>query len=260
MPSQATQNADPVPSSYSKNRDTQTLIPLTVKQINKAMLSNDEKVNFLIDGVDVNNVKMVGMVLNKAERVTDVNFMLDDGTGRIDCNRWVNDPVDTKEMESIMNGMYVRIHGQLKGFMGKKQLMIFGIKPVTDFDEITHHFVECIYVHSYNTKLMKPQASSSTQAHLPSSAVNTQAYQTAPPNQFSAQYAADGFSGIEKMVLEYLQLPGSVARERGVHQEELVKQLGIPLDKILASLNFLVEEGVVYQAYDDCHYKTTVNG
>lgn len=30
----------------------------------------------------------MGMVFNKAERVTDVGFMLDDGTGRIDCNRW----------------------------------------------------------------------------------------------------------------------------------------------------------------------------
>lgn len=28
------------------------------------------------------------MVLNKSERVTDVNFLIDDGTGRIECNRW----------------------------------------------------------------------------------------------------------------------------------------------------------------------------
>lgn len=28
------------------------------------------------------------MVSSRAERVTDIAFILDDGTGRIDCNRW----------------------------------------------------------------------------------------------------------------------------------------------------------------------------
>lgn len=33
-------------------------------------------------------VTLVGMVFEKAERNTDVNFVLDDGTGRIKCRRW----------------------------------------------------------------------------------------------------------------------------------------------------------------------------
>ncbi|XP_021991019.1 replication protein A 32 kDa subunit B [Helianthus annuus] len=142
MPSQATQTTDPFPSALSKHRDKQTLIPLTVKQINKAFLSNVDKVNFLIDGVDVNNVKLVGMVLNKAERVTDVSFVLDDGTGRIDCNRWVHEAVDTKEMEAILEGMYVQVHGQLKGFQGKKQLVIFGNIPNFSWDLANFHTIE----------------------------------------------------------------------------------------------------------------------
>ncbi|KAI7733577.1 hypothetical protein M8C21_005179 [Ambrosia artemisiifolia] len=56
MPPQPTQTTDPSPSAFSKNRDIQTLIPLTVNQIHKGLLSNDDKVNLLIDGVDVNNV------------------------------------------------------------------------------------------------------------------------------------------------------------------------------------------------------------
>ncbi|RVW75507.1 Replication protein A 32 kDa subunit A [Vitis vinifera] len=115
-------------SCQSMNRDTQALLPLTVKQISEAFLSSDDKSNFLIDGVEVNNVTLVGMVFNKAERVTDVGFMLDDGTGRIDCNRWVNEAVDTKEMEGILDGMYVRVHGHLKGFQGKRHLNVFSIR------------------------------------------------------------------------------------------------------------------------------------
>ena len=33
-------------------------------------------------------VRLVGRMLNKNERVTNVEFVLDDGTGRIDVNRW----------------------------------------------------------------------------------------------------------------------------------------------------------------------------
>lgn len=98
--------------SNLQNRDVQALLPLTVKQINNAFLSSDDKSNFVIDGVDVNNVsyrtcmfclflvvellvelhyvqvKLIGMVRNRAGRITDVTFALDDGTGRIDCSKW----------------------------------------------------------------------------------------------------------------------------------------------------------------------------
>lgn len=39
-----------------QNRDVQTLLPLTVKQIKDAFVSANEKSEFVIDGVDVNNV------------------------------------------------------------------------------------------------------------------------------------------------------------------------------------------------------------
>lgn len=33
-------------------------------------------------------VTLVGLVYNKEERASDVNFTLDDGTGRVVCKRW----------------------------------------------------------------------------------------------------------------------------------------------------------------------------
>ncbi|KAJ0788445.1 putative replication factor A protein [Helianthus annuus] len=151
MPPPAAQTADPSPSVFTEKRDAKRLLPLTVNQIN--------------DGVDVNNVKLVGMVLNKAEgSINEIRFVLDDGTGRIDCLKWYTSfvmldrccLVRILRLIAFREGVYVRVHGQVKELQGKKHLMVFGIKPVTDFDEITvtHHFVECIDVHSYNTRLM----------------------------------------------------------------------------------------------------------
>ncbi|XP_057496011.1 replication protein A 32 kDa subunit B-like isoform X3 [Actinidia eriantha] len=234
---QSTQSADPS-FSPAKNRDTQPLVPLTVKQISQAFQSSDDKSNFLIDGIDVNNATLVGMVFNKAERITDVSFVLDDGTGRIDCIRWVNEAVDTKEMEEISDGMYVRVHGHLKGFQGKKQLVVFSIRPLTDYNEIAYHFVECMYVHVDNTKLQKAQGGVTT-PNMPNSTVSTpsKGYQAAPQNLYTGHYGMDGLKGIDQMVIDYLQQPSC-----------------------LLSIKSLEDEGLVYSTIDEYHFKSTGNG
>ncbi|PIN06588.1 Single-stranded DNA-binding replication protein A (RPA), medium (30 kD) subunit [Handroanthus impetiginosus] len=261
MPSQATQTADPA-FSPAKNRDTQALLPLTVKQISEAFQASDDKANFLIDGVDVNNVKLVGMLYEKTERVTDVSFVLDDGTGRIDCHRWVNEAVDTKEMEILSNGMYVKVHGHLKGFQGKKQLMVYSVRPVTDYNEIANHFADCIYVHCHNTRLRKLQDAPHVLGYMPNTAVNTpsKGYQPTPSNHFSVQYNVDGVKGLDKIVLNYLQQPSCIAREKGVHRNELAQQLNIPEHKISEAIESLESEGLIYSTVDEFHYKSTANG
>ncbi|CAA0837824.1 Replication protein A 32 kDa subunit B [Striga hermonthica] len=233
MPSQATQTADPG-FSPAKNRDAQPLLPLTVKQISEAFQSSDDKANFLIDGVDVNNVKLVGILDEKTERVTEVSFVLDDGTGRIDCHRWVNEAIDTKEMEILLNGMYVKVHGHLKGFQGKKQLMVYSVRPLEDYNEIANHFADCIYVHCYNTKIRKLQDASQVPGHMPNSAVGapSRGYQPTPSNHFPVQYNLDGVKGLDKAILDYLQMPSSLAKEKGIHRSELAQQLKVPEAKI----------------------------
>ncbi|PNX95747.1 replication factor A protein 2 [Trifolium pratense] len=120
-------DSSPAPT---KNRDSQGLVPVTVKQISEASHSGDEKSNFSINGVDLTNVTLVGIVHEKAERNTDVNFVLDDGTGRITCRRWINETFDTKEMEEVLNGNYVRVYGHLKSFQGVRQLTAFSVRHV----------------------------------------------------------------------------------------------------------------------------------
>jgi hypothetical protein len=44
--------------------------------------------SYKIQCVFLVQVTLVGIVYEKAERNTDVNFVLDDGTGRITCRRW----------------------------------------------------------------------------------------------------------------------------------------------------------------------------
>ncbi|KAK6944567.1 OB-fold nucleic acid binding domain, AA-tRNA synthetase-type [Dillenia turbinata] len=237
MPSQATQSAADPSFSPAKNRDAQGLLPLTVKQISEALLSSDDKSNILIDGVDVNNVTLVGMILNKTPRVTDVSFKLDDGTGLVYCTRWVNgEASETREMDAVEDGMYVRVHGHLKSFQGKKQLVAFAVRPITDFNEITTHFLECIYVHLYNTKSTL-QGGISTQTAMINPVTNTpsKGYQAPPETEFSGQYSVEGVKSIDQRVLDYM-------------------------NSILEAFKSLEAEGLIYSTVDEWHYKSTANG
>ncbi|RYR05629.1 hypothetical protein HN51_041907 [Arachis hypogaea] len=259
MASQSTNLNDSSPSP-AKSRETQGLIPVTVKQISEATHSGDEKSNFVINGIDVNNVTLVGMMFEKAERTTDVNFVLDDGTGRIKCRRWVNEAFDTKEMEEVQDGMYVRVYGHLKSFQGVKQLVVFSVRhvPVTNFDEISFHFIDCIHNHlhtkvkaegitpanpSSGSSLITPVKNASNGSQEPSS------------NPGYAQYSVDGLKDCDKLVMDYLQQHSDMSDERGIHVNELSRELKLPMDKIMLSLKTLGDDGLVYSTIDDYHYK-----
>ncbi|XP_021277049.1 replication protein A 32 kDa subunit A [Herrania umbratica] len=212
MPSQPSQFANSTPSP-ARSRDTQGLISVTVKQISEASQSGDEKSNFVIEGVDVTNVTVVGMVFNKNVRSSDVRFHLDDGTGRVECIRWVTENLDTREMDALEDGTYVRVNGHLQSFQGKKQLSAFSLRPVTNFDEVTCHFIECIHFHlhsklqSQGGALSQPQMDSSLSTPVRGASTGIQ---PALVNDFSVQYSADGLKGFDKMVLNYLQQPSNM--------------------------------------------------
>ncbi|XP_057787288.1 replication protein A 32 kDa subunit A [Salvia miltiorrhiza] len=248
----SSQTADPSPSA-AKIRDAQPMHPVTVKQIVGASSSDDDKSNFLIDGISVYNVKLVGMVFDKTTRVTDVSFVIDDGTGRIGCTRWVNDAQDTQELEELTDGIYVRVHGYLKSFKGKRQIVVYAIRPVKDYNEIANHFIECAHAHSSNTRLQKNGS-----ATLASSAATTPSngQQAVSSSQVSQEYNLDGMGIIDKMVLDYLHLPTSIKQEQGISQNEIAQKLKISQEKIAEAMRSLEAQGEVYSTIDEFHYKS----
>ncbi|KAI3917189.1 hypothetical protein MKW92_013466 [Papaver armeniacum] len=243
LPSQANQTTMNGVSP-AKNRDSQGWLPLTVKQLS----------DFSISGVDVCNVRLVGMVFNKMESINEVTFMLDDKTSQVDCHRWVNDNIASKEMAEIKDGTFAEIQGTLKGFKGEKHLEAFSVRPVTDIDELAHLFRECMYVHCHNNK-SQGQMSNSAQPQMTNAAITngSVSYQTAPSNQICWQPTS---VGINQKVLDFLSIPAQMKRENGVQLEELSCYLRVPLEKIMKAIRHLEQEGVVYSTIDKFHYKS----
>ncbi|KAH9805918.1 Replication protein A 32 kDa subunit B [Citrus sinensis] len=208
MPSQATTVPDPS-SSFSKNRNVRTLLPMTVKQLSE-LSSNDES-SASIDGADVNTITVVGIVCDMQDKEPQFIFLIDDGTGRIECSRWAHEQMEFNEVNQISQlinsarlilsvtrkGMYVRVYGHLKAFQDKRSLNAYSLRPIIDFNEITSHFVECIYVQLYNTSF-------------------------------------DEGKSIDQMVLNFLRRPEFLANNNGVHRNVISQQLNLPMDKLMS--------------------------
>ncbi|XP_004291257.1 PREDICTED: replication protein A 32 kDa subunit A-like [Fragaria vesca subsp. vesca] len=256
MSSQATQFGGDSNSSSARSRESHGLVPVTVKQISEAHQSGDEKSNFVIGGVDVANVSLLGMVFEKVEKTTDVSFTIDDGTGRIKCRRWVNEAFDSTEMEAVEDGMYVRVNGNLKVFQGVRQIGAFSVRPVKNFDEVAFHYIECIYNH---LRLQKLQGIAVNQPQPMGSSVYTpvksepSGYQTASSNQLSGQFTADGRKSVHELIIEYMRLQPSSTN--GTSTQELSQRLNLPMEKIMDAIRPLEADGELYSTIDEFHYK-----
>ncbi|CAI0427724.1 unnamed protein product [Linum tenue] len=262
MPSQATQPHDSfASSSSSKNRDSKVLLPLTVKQMSE--LPTTDESNFTIDGVVVNTVVLVGRVCRKEDKVSDYTLLVDDGTGVMECCKWFQEPLDTEEAEGISIGTYVRVHGHLRGLQGRRFINVFSIRPVTDFNEVVSHLIECIYVHFYNTKMkgVAAQPPPLTNSIPPSSSNFSRGLQSASLNQPTAAFqGSDRINNLRQKILDVIHQPQHLNNEEGVHRDVIARQLNLPMHIIKEAIEALVVEGDLYSTIDDDHFKSAING
>ncbi|KAM0848646.1 hypothetical protein ACQ4PT_054242 [Festuca glaucescens] len=233
-------------SAITRTRGAQALLPLTVKQIMDASQTND---GFAVNGTEV---RLVGRMLNKKQQVTDVSFVLDDGTGRIDMKRWDNETFDTEEMKLVKDGDYVIVIGGLKDFQGKRQVTAFSVRLVTNYNDITHHFLHCIYVH-LDLARPKPQVIANTLTRNQAPHTSNQA----PTSSASGNTAAKELSDL---VMSIFHDPVLGNLEHGVSLDQVASRLKLSLGQARLTVLYLVDLGNLYATIDDDHYKSTLNG
>ncbi|EFJ17203.1 hypothetical protein SELMODRAFT_421246 [Selaginella moellendorffii] len=261
MPSQpsgfATGGGDP--SVKKSGAPSSGLFPLTVKQMSRAIQSSTDD-NLIVDGQSMSNVTMVGMLLGKEERATDISFMLDDGTGRVEVKRWIESPdaPEALQLHSIQHGQYVRIHGHLRTFQNKRTVVAFAVKPITDFNEITFHFLDCIFAHTYNTK---SQGAARPDGPASPPTFNHTNYSNPVSNPYATPAApanSNGMSECQRRVQAVFEEPSVKESEQGLHVDEIARRItGFSKKQVRDAVEFLVNEGYVYSTVDDEHFKST---
>ncbi|KAG0494155.1 hypothetical protein HPP92_005149 [Vanilla planifolia] len=244
--SQSTQSTDP---TLSKSRSAHGVIPLTVKQISDAYQSSENKAALAVDGVDAANVVILGLVTNKTEKSTDVSFTLDDGTGRINVIRWVNDSADADEGAPF--GYYKTLeecHPNLGMVWSNAKTPKMGKNELEKICEQAQKNLQVGASAQLPGNLLNP---------TPTSAFSGAQENHLTPNQHSAPTNnSDASADIYKLVLDVFEEPASLASEHGLHVDEVARKLGIPLKKIQEAIEYHVDVGHVYSTIDDYHFKS----
>lgn len=244
-----------------KPRDKQSLTPMTIKQVLSASKAGVDGDEWTVDGRAVAQVKLVGNVLRQDKRETKCTYTIEDQTGMLECTMWMNaeeeGEVSKARADATTNGTYVVVIGALKEFNGKLNVSAYDVRPVEDFNEVTHHFLEAIYSHAKQTnRLANPTAgnpaggASSFNASSAPAGGGVSAMDTS-----GGADAGGGLSAEQNTIFAHYTAEGT--GDEGCNLNNVASALGIPVDRVRAAVDYLSGEGHLYSTIDDDHHKST---
>eukprot|EP01135_Chromosphaera_perkinsii_P009186 Nk52_evm21s1671 gene=Nk52_evmTU21s1671 len=262
----------------AKKRASETshsITPVTILQMhnaNKASQQAQEEV-IRIDGVAAYHVSFVGIIRTVMEQSTHLVYQIEDGTGSISVNSWIDaedSELNVRKRSSLREGVYVRVYGQMRNYQGKCSVNGYNLQKIEDYNEITYHMAEVLYIHLLRLKGPSPAPQ---QQGMPtvtpgrnnfnsnSFTANT-AYQQQYQQQAAPQNNGNGFTQAQNAVLDLLRkFEGeSAASESGMSVDEMVQRLqgpGMSEMQIREAIASAAEEGHVYSTIDENHYKAT---
>lgn len=265
------------PSSAGKggkaNRDRQTLVPMTIRQLKGAKQEHTDD-PFKVDGVEIHQVKLVGNVLQVAEQSTFIVYQIEDGTGSVEVKLWL----DSDESEfhgerrrSCHEGAYVRVVGNVRTYEDTLHVVAFDIRPVEDMNELTNHMLETIYVHLVNTKSLKPPSSTASSGMPAFGGSNPFGGPSGPggfgPQNLSSAMAMEAhpangaFDPVQSQVLQFFQQNDTGEdNDAGVNIQMVIESLasrGLNEGDVRNAVEFLSGEGHLYSTIDEAHFKAT---
>ncbi|KAJ8656345.1 hypothetical protein O0I10_007910 [Lichtheimia ornata] len=230
-------NNDNEGSSFSGSKrsfNEHTIRPLTVKQFQDIQIVSDNV--FRLDDMDINSVTVVGVVRDISPSTTNLQYTIEDGTAMMEVRHWhEGSNGDGGELPNdISKGSYVRINGRVNQFNNRINCIAFAIRPITDFNEITFHFLEAILAH---VRFTKPSGGD--------------------------RMEIDSGNGAQKSLNERLidvvkHYPGNGdADDNGIHVDQIAKELQVDVEKVKALVEHLADEGHLYATTDEYHIKST---
>ncbi|KAL0139515.1 hypothetical protein V8B55DRAFT_1524729 [Mucor lusitanicus] len=218
-------------SGYTKKPlGEQTLRPLTIKQIKTTYKST---IPLLL-----RRITFVAVIRTVQELATNFVYTVEDGTGVIDVRKWTNDdtemPGDADLRRELLPDTYVRINGRINSFSSRISVVGHALRPITDFNELSYHFLDCINTHLLFTKPGSSQYK----------ADNMQIDGPGAPTSLNdkVSQAIKEFDSSE----EGASIDQLVQKFRGMHTESEIRD----------SIDYLMTDGQCYTTIDSEHLKS----
>merc|ERR1712129_375483 len=224
--------------------DERKLSQVTIKQILTAPPPQPDEPLF-IDGQEISQLQMVAQIESIDCQSSHTSYRINDLTGSLDAKQWSNDN-EAMDTSALGQGAWVRIFGRINVYQGRCSINVFEIAPITDFNDLTLHFTECIYSHLANTTA--PEKGSAQSQQQP---------------QHGGNGNGNGGAGdsLQNKILNIIRSPEFENSETGCDVSVLFSRLGNEdVNAIRAAIDQLSDSGMIYSTVDDEHYKFSGDG
>ncbi|GAA5883342.1 hypothetical protein JCM16303_006699 [Sporobolomyces ruberrimus] len=253
------QNSNGSPSGGGgKKTGSTALRPVTIHQVISAQQAFGDA-EFIIDGSEVKEVTLVACIRSVNITTTQATFLIEDGTGQIDCRMWIetsdagDDAPGDPRLEAIQNNRYVRILGAIKTFADKRHIGAQRVRAIEDMNEINFHLIECAYVHKYNT-LGPPGGGGSAM-------VTDKPYEGAGGNPYTSDAggindAIKDLPRAQQQIWMFVkdQVDNAGAGEEGVNIMAISRHVSVGVDKLREQIRLMTDDGLLYTGLDDDQY------
>ncbi|XP_026467508.1 replication protein A 32 kDa subunit [Ctenocephalides felis] len=221
----------------------QTVVPLVIQQV-KGWSGDSLKVW----GMNVNIVKLVGVVKNIENSSTKITYTIEDHTGTIDCYYWLEEN-NTKSLSNIMMNTYVEVFGNARKNQGSSLIMLFNINPLTSFNQVTTHLLEVLHA--------RYQAE---QWHKNGEGGNESMNKGGPFNNSTLESSISGMraGSLNQQQQNLYEAIRSFPYPEGISTKQLLEKFpSISQGELVKITDFLCNEGHIYTSIDADHFLST---
>ncbi|KAJ5902983.1 hypothetical protein N7504_005366 [Penicillium tannophilum] len=223
--------------------DNKTLRPVTIKQINDATSPYPEA-PFQVDNADVANVLFIGRVRNISKQSTNITYIVDDYSGRVEVKKWVDAAyMDIDETKGdIQLGVYVRVLGAIKSFGNKRYIAAHSLQPVTDVNQFFCSMLDATAAHLFFTR-GPPGGNGSGDGGTGGAGMD----------------GGDNYNGHDRVLSSlspfardmYNLLKTESHDATGLHLQTIASRLGLPAMDIGKAGNELLNAGLIFSTLDE---------
>lgn len=266
-------NSDSRPGSGEGERKTNTSTPVTIKQILESTQDLQDG-SYFSHGQELINVAFVGVIRNITDNTSNIMVTVEDGTGQIDVKKYSGNAQDLPDASDSVDaesnhmggsqlaqeyeiGSYVKIHGALKEFSGKKNIQYSVITKVDSFNEVLAHHLEAIKWHAIAVgKLPNPVTHDSMGVNS-SSGQSLFVNDNDASNNTRVDNSNTGGSGsASDAILQFCrkECAGKDSNNFAVPIQLLAQSLNLDEETVRTCCTTLTEQGFLYPTFDDDNY------
>lgn len=92
------------------------------------------------------------MVVSVNKKEVQTVYVINDGTGQIECNLWLNESQKSSMKDNILANNFIRVVGQVKVFNGKRNINAFCVRKIEDNAEAKYHKLMVLAAYITRTK------------------------------------------------------------------------------------------------------------